>query len=156
MPWWLEHAAMAAAFTAFAAVLAWRGHWSWLGAAALSQAPFWGGFLAFLATGEVAPAQANAIFNLIVAAAFAQFAEWLQVNGRKGIVQIWLCVLFLLMATIDGIYLVISFWWYVIVQEALHYIALLVIGGRAYVWRIDRRNNQRSNISDTETGGDLA
>lgn len=154
--WWAEHAAMGLVFAGLSAYLAYKGRWIWLCAAALSQLPFWAGLVAFLVEGEAAPVVINAIFNVMVAGCFATIAERLQADGRGGIVHIWLCVLFLLMCSLDLIQIIAPFKFYIEAQEALHYGALLVIGGRAYVKRIDGSSNHRLHSSDTGESEDLA
>lgn len=147
---------MGAVFAALSGYLAYRRNWLWLWAAALSQVPFWAGLAAFLVQGESAPVVINAIFNVMVAGCFATIAERLQAKGKGGIVHIWLCVLFLLMSSLDVIQIVAPFELYVVAQEALHYGALLVIGGRAYVKRIDGNRDHRLHSPDTGKSEDLA
>lgn len=154
--WWTEHAIMAMVFLILCGHLAIKGDWSWLLAAALSQVPFWAGTFAFLAFGDQSPVPINAIFNVMVAGCFATIAERLQAQGRGGIVHIWLCVLFLLMCSFDVIQIIAPFDLYVITQEMLHYGALLVIGGRAYVKRTNRNSDHRVHSSAVSKNKDLA
>ncbi len=154
--WWAEHAVMGAVFLCLGGYLSIRRNWIWLTAAALSQVPFWAGMGAFLIEGDSAPVVINAIFNVMVAGCFATIAERLQGKGKGGIVHIWLCVLFLLMCSLDVIQIIAPFDLYVIAQEALHYVALMVIGGRAYVKRIDGNHRNRLHSPDNGKSEDLA
>lgn len=154
--WGVEHTIMAMAFAGLSAYLIWRRNWIWLAAAAISQVPFWAGLGAYLIEGDRSPVVANAVFNVMVAGCFATIAERLQERGRGGIVHIWLCVLFLLMCSLDVIQIVAPFSLYVIAQEALHYVALLVIGGRAYVRRIDGNRDGLLHSPDIDKSKDLA
>lgn len=154
--WWIEHAIMGVVFLGLGGYLAIRRNWIWLTAAALSQIPFWAGLGAFLIEGQSAPVVINAIFNVMIAGCFAHIAERLQAQRKGGIVHIWLCVLFLLMCSLDVIQIVAPFDLYVIAQEALHYVALLVIGGRAYVKRIDGNHRDRVHSSHLGKSEDLA
>lgn len=154
--WGPEHTVMLVIFTALGAYLASRRNWVWLTAAALSQVPFWAGLGAYLIDGDNAPAVTNSIFNVMVAGVFATIAERLQARGKGGIVHIWLCVLFLLVCSLDVIQIIEPFDLYVIAQEALHYVALVVIWGRAYVRRIDGNHRDRLHTSDTDKSEDLA
>jgi hypothetical protein len=90
--------------------------------------------------------------NICVAGAFATFAEWLQSKGRGGIVPIWLCVMFLIMASLDVVFLLTPFPSYFVTQEFLHYVALITIGARTYVRRsyYDRDLVHPSNTSKSE------
>lgn len=147
---------MASAFGVFALWFLLRGNYSWLGAAILSQVPFWVGMLAFLASTDAQPVHVNAITNLMAAGAFAHWAERLQNNNRGGIVHIWLCILFLVMCSMDALQMIAPFSLYVLSQEIAHYLALFIIGGRAYVKRFDGLRRNSMHTHHTAEDRDLA
>ena len=153
--WGVEHAAMLAAFSLLAAWLAYNRRWEWLAVAAVSQVPFWGGYVADYVANDPSPAGLNIILNICAAGAFATFAEWLQSRGRGGIVPIWLCVIFLIMASLDVVFLLKQFPSYFVTQELLHYVALITIGARIYVRR-SYYNRDLVHSSNTNKSEDLA
>ena len=138
MTWGVEHTAMAGVFAVFWLWLAYKGNWSWLGAAALSQAPFWGGYAAFMLTGNPEPTEVNLFLNLAVAGIFIEWGHRLQIDGNGGIVHVWLAKIFLASCVIDLLQVVYPTPYYVLSQELMHYLALATIGGRAYVRGRDR------------------
>lgn len=153
--WWAEHAIMATVFGGFALWFLWKRNYSWLGAAALSQVPFWGGMLAFMATNDTDPVGVNLALNLMVAGIFIHWADRLQVARRGGVVHVWLCVIFVAAGTIDIAQVVYSFPNYVLLQEVIHYLALIAIGGRAYVRGFDGNRRHSRNTLDPKAGGGL-
>jgi hypothetical protein len=153
--WGVEHVAMLAAFSLLVAWLAYNRRWEWLAVAVISQAPFWGGYMADAVASDPSPASINIILNICAAGAFATFAEWLQSKGRGGIVPIWLCVIFLIMASLDVVFLLKQFPSYFVTQELLHYVALLTIGGRTFVTR-SHFNRDLVHSSNTSKSEDLA
>jgi hypothetical protein len=154
--WGAEHVAMLAAFSLLAAWLAYNRRWEWLAVAAISQVPFWGGYMADAVASDPSPASINIILNICAAGAFATFAEWLQSKGRGGIVPIWLCVIFLIMASLDVVFLLKQFPSYFVAQEILHYLALITVGARTYVVRRSYFNRDLVHSSNTSKSEDLA
>lgn len=154
--WGIEHTAMIIAFAGLAAGLAFNRQWSWLFIASLSQIPFWGGYVADAIYSNPSPSTVNIILNVMVAGAFATIAEKLQALRRGGIVCIWLCILFLIMASVDVVHLIAPFDSYFSMQEFLHYLALLVIGGRVYVKRTYSTNGDLVHSPNIGKGKDLA
>jgi hypothetical protein len=153
--WGVEHVAMLAAFSLLVAWLAYNRRWEWLAVAVISQAPFWGGYMADAVASDPSPASINIILNICAAGAFATFAEWLQSKGRGGIVPIWLCVIFLIMASLDVVFLLKQFPSYFVTQELLHYVALITIGARTYVRR-SYYTRDLVHSSNTSKSEDLA
>lgn len=151
--WWAEHAIMGAVFLCFAAYLAKGRNFLWLGAAALSQVPFWAGLLAFLYSANSNPVEINLAINLAVAGLFTEWGHKLQVQSRGGVVHIWIGVVFVAAASIDVIQLLYEFPLYVLAQEVIHYLALVVIGGRAYVRGLDGSHRSNSHRPDSAQGG---
>ena len=154
--WWAEHAIMASAATLLCGLLLVKQRIGDVADVALSQFPFWAAMLAFIALGQSAPAEINAASNLIAAGLFASMAENRQAKGRHGICQIYLCVLFLSMASLDALYVLTPFSVYVILQEIGHYLALILIWGRVYVERLHGGANNSLRQADNDTSGDLA
>ena len=74
---------------------------SWFIAAAVSQVPFWGGSIAYFATGNATPVEVNITLNLIVAGILIDHADRLQKSGRGGIIHVWLCLIFVLSGALD-------------------------------------------------------
>lgn len=145
---------MAVSFACFALWFLWKRNYSWLGAVVISQVPFWFGLTAFMVTGEREPASLNLAANLMVAGAFIHLGEMLRASGRGGVVHVWLCLLFLVAATIDILQVVYPIPIYVLSQEIMHYLALMIIGGRAYVRVLDgNRRNSRSTFNSGKGGG---
>lgn len=153
--WWAEHAVMATVFGGFALWFLWNRNYSWLGAAALSQVPFWGGMLAFMATSDTNPVGVNLALNLMVAGIFIEWGHKLQIAGRGGVVHVWLCSVFLIACTLDILQVVYSFPNYVLLQEVIHYLALITIGGRAYVRGFDGNRRHSRDTFDPKAGGGL-
>ena len=83
-------------------------------------------------------------------------AESRQAKGRHGICQIYLCVLFLSMASLDALYVLTPFGVYVILQEIGHYLALILIWGRAYVERMHGGVDNSLRQAGNDTSGDMA
>ena len=92
----------------------------------------------------------------MAAGMFASMAENRQAKGRHGISQIYLCVLFLLMASLDAMYVLTPFSVYVILQEIGHYLALILIWGRAYVERLHGGVDNSLRQAGNDTSGDMA
>ncbi|MDC0657038.1 hypothetical protein N6L27_03410 [Leisingera sp. SS27] len=132
-----------------------RRNWSWFGAALLSQAPFWGGTLAFLVTGNLTPVNVNLALNLAVAAIFIDWAQRLQKRNSGGIVHVWICLIFLGASTMDVMQVLAPASWYMTAQEAAHYLALIAIGGRAYVRGIDGAHRNLRDSRNSSQGGKL-
>lgn len=153
--WGVEHTAMLAAFAAFLWWLLHHENYSWSVAALLSQIPFWGGFLAYIVTGDKDPASVNIILNIFAAGLFIEMAGRLQERGKGGIVHAWLCLVFILACTLDVIHLILPVPFYTLAQEVLHYVALVVIGGRAYVQRYDGYRRHRRDTRGSNKGGTL-
>jgi hypothetical protein len=80
----------------------------------------------------------------------------LQSKGRGGIVPIWLCVIFLIMASLDVVFLLKQFPSYFVAQEILHYLALITVGARTYVVRRSYFNRDLVHSSNTSKSEDLA
>ena len=146
---------MAIAFGGFALWFAWRRNWSWLGAAALSQVPFWAGLAAYMASGDKNPVGINLALNLFAAGVFIEWGHKLQLAGRGGVVHVWLSGVFLIACTIDILQVVSPIHIYVLLQEGIHYLALIIIGGRAYVRGLDGNRRHSRNTLDTKAGGGL-
>lgn len=144
---------MGVVFLCFAAYLAKGRNFLWLGAAALSQVPFWAGLLAFLYNANTAPVELNLAINLAVAGLFIEWGHKLQDQSRGGIVHIWLGVVFVAAASIDVIQLLYEFPLYILAQEVIHYLALIAIGGRAYVRGLDGSHRSNSHRPDSSPGG---
>ncbi len=153
--WGFEHTAMMTVAAAFSWWLFHSRNYSWAMAVFLSQIPFWGGLAAYMLTGTSDPASVNAILNIFAAGIFIELATRLQQSGKGGIVHVWLCLVFTLACTLDVMHLIVPLPFYFIAQEALHYVALLVIGGRAYVQRYDGYRRYRRNIRGSDEGGSL-
>ncbi len=153
--WGAEHTIMALVATCFAAWFLWGRNFLWLGAATLSQLPFWFGLAAFVFLGRQTPVEINMASNLIVAAIFIDWGHSLQRKNKGGIVQIWLCRIFVAAASFDVLQLLYPVPFYILTQELIHYCALAVIGGRAYVRRIDGRNGYYSDSRSSKKGGRL-
>lgn len=145
---------MAIVFGGFALWFAWGRNWSWVGAAALSQVPFWGGMLAFMVSGDTDPVGINLALNLFTAGVFIEWGHKLQIDGRGGVVHVWLSGIFLIACTVDILQVVYPTSIYVLLQEGIHYLALITIGGRAYVRGLDgNRRNNRDSLSSKAGGG---
>ena len=145
---------MAVAFGGFALFFAWGRNWSWLGAAALSQVPFWSGLVAYVAAGDKDPAGLNLALNMMAAGIFIHWGDKLQYAGRGGVVHVWLCIIFMAACTLDILQVVYPVSFYVLLQEGVHYLALITIGGRAYVrGRDGNRRNNRGAFDSKEGGG---
>lgn len=153
--WWAEHVLMGLTFCGFAAWFLWGRNFLWLGAATLSQLPFWLGLAAFVFLGQRAPVEINMASNLIIAAIFIDWGHSLQRKNKGGIVQIWLCRIFVAAASFDVLQLLYPVPFYILAQELIHYCALAVIGGRAYVRRIDGRHRHHGNSRSSKKGGRL-
>ena len=153
--WGLEHTVMALAAGGFCLWFAAKRNWSWLGAALLSQVPFWAASATYFVTGDNTPVNINMAFNLGVAAAFSEWAHRLQKSQRGGIVHVWVCLIFLGACSIDVIQAIAPFSWYMAAQEAAHYLALLAIGGRAYVRGIDGAHRHMRDLRRSNKGGKL-
>jgi len=153
--WGLEHAAMAIAAFVSIAWFAIGRNWNWLRAAILSQVPFWLGALAYFLSGDAHPTEVNLCANLMLAAIFYEQAKRLQRICRGGIIQIWLCLIFLVASSFDVVNLLLPFGLYMWVQEIAHYSALMVIGGRAYVRVIDGNHRNRRDYNDPKRRGKL-
>lgn len=153
--WGVEHSIMAVVAGCFALWFTITKNWLWLGAVALSQVPFWVGFLAYSLTGDNAPININLAFNLIVASSFFRWADRLQKNGLGGIVQVRICLIFLLGAAIDVTAIIYPSDYYIGMQEGVHYLALITIGGRAYVVRHDGLWRYSRNRANPKEGGGL-
>lgn len=151
--WGIEHTAMATTAGCFALWLTVKVNWSWLGAALLSQVPFWLGSAYYWHTGDKTPLNVNLALNLLVASAFVGWGTRLQSNGRGGIVHIWVCLIFLLACSIDVLQVVYPVPFYMLAQEAVHYMALIAIGGRAYVRGLDGRQRHHRNLSGSGKSG---
>ena len=152
--WGVEHTLMASAFGCLALWVAWKRNWVWLGAAAMSQVPFWAGLAAYMAIGDKDPVGINMALNLFVAGAFIEWSHKLQLAGRGGIVHVWLCAIFLFGCTIDILQVVFPTHIYVLLQEVIHYLALITIGGRAYVRGFDgNRRHSRDTLGTKADGG---
>lgn len=130
-----------------------RKNWVWLLAAIATQVPYWGGWVAFLVTGDPAPVGVNMCLNLVAAAAFVEWGHRLAIQGRGGVIHIWLAVVFTGAASIDVIQSVHEMPLYVLTQEVIHYIALIIIGGRAYVRGLDGSHRNRGNGGDLSSRG---
>lgn len=154
--WWAEHAIMARAAALLCVLLLVKQRVGDVADLAVSQFPFWTAMFAFIAFGQSAPVEINAASNLIAAGTFASMAENRQAQRRHGIAQIYLCVLFLSMASLDGLYVLTPFSVYVILQEIGHYLALILIWGRAYVERMHGGDNNSLRQADNDTSGDVA
>ena len=153
--WGVEHTIMAIAFGGFALWFAWRRNWSWLLAAILSQIPFWAGSVPYIANGVSYVVGLNMCLNLVAAAMFVEWGHKLQLQGRGGVVHIWLSAIFVAAAAVDVLQVVYPMPFYVITQELLHYLALIAIGGRAYVRGLDGAHRYNRNRSNTQAGGRL-
>jgi len=151
--WWFEHAIMGAVFAAFAAFLLHRRNYLWLGAAGLSQVPFWCGLGAYLATGDRTPVEMNLALNLIAAGMFVEWGHRLRDKKSGGVVHIWLGLLFIFAASLDILQVVSRYPGYVLSQELVHYTAFLLIGGRAYVRKLDGSHGRDSHSFRSQTGG---
>lgn len=125
----MDHAVMTALFAGLTLWLLFRKDWFGAGIAVMSQCAFWAG--AF--SSEIF--STNIILNVLAASVFVTLAERLQDRGKTGILPMSLCVVFLVMASIDVMHLLTQFNGYFIAQEAMHCVALLLIGGRGYVER---------------------
>ena len=126
---------MLIAFGILAAWLAYNRKWFWLAVAFMTQLPFWAGAHMLFTSGNASPANLNIILNVTLSGILISFAEKLQEQGRGAMALTWLCILFLGLTSVDVWHLVSPFNSYFLVQEAGHYLALLIIGGRAYVNR---------------------
>ena len=146
---------MASAFGCFALFFAWKRNWLWLGAAALSQVPFGVGSSPYLVSGVNYVVGINMCLNLVAAGLFVEWGHKLQLQGRGGVVHVWLSGLFLVVASVDVLQLLYQIPLYVITQELLHYMALITIGGRAYVRGLDGSHRNNSNRSDSKESGRL-
>ncbi len=153
--WGVEHTAMAIVAGGLCLWFAARRNWSWLGAALLSQVPFWCGTSVYWISGNDAPANVNMALNLIVAGAFSSWAHRLQESGLGGIVHIWVCLVFLGACSLDVVQSIAPFSWYIVGQEAAHYLALIVIGGRAYVRGLDGVHRDLRDSRNSPQGGRL-
>lgn len=153
--WWAEQAIMASVFACFALWFALGRNWSWLLAATLSQIPFWAGVVPYLVSGEDFSIGVNMCVNLMAAGLFVEWGHKLQLQGRGGVVHIWLSGLFLAAASVDVLQLVYPMGLYVLTQELIHYLALVAIGGRAYVRGLDGAHRNSRDRSDPKAGGRL-
>lgn len=153
--WGVEHTAMAIVAGCFAIFFMWTGNRSWLGAALLSQVPFWGGSAVYWITGDTTPVEINLALNLTVAATFIEWGHRLQSQNRGGVVHVWLSIIFLFAVSLDVIQLLHESYFYMQSQELLHYLALVTIGGRAYVVRIDGSRRYLRNRADSKKSGRL-
>ena len=133
--WGVEHMSMLVAFGFLAAWLAYNRKWFWVAIALITQLPFWVGAHMSIAIGDASPSNLNIILNVTLSGILISFAEKLQEQGRGAMALTWLCILFLGLTSVDVWHLVSPFNSYFLVQEAGHYLALLIIGGRAYVNR---------------------
>jgi hydrogenase/urease accessory protein HupE len=133
--WGVEHTSMLIAFGILAAWLAYNRKWFWLSVAFMTQLPFWAGAHMLFTSGDASPSNLNIILNVTLSGILISFAEKLQEQGRGAMALTWLCILFLGLTSVDVWHLVAPFESYFLVQEAGHYLALLIIGGRAYVNR---------------------
>lgn len=153
--WGVEHTAMAISASCFVLWFIAKANWSWLGAALLSQFPFWGGFAYSWMNADDAPVNINLSLNLMVAGAFVWWAEWLQKQDRGGIVHIWVCLVFTMACSVDVLQVMSPVSFYQIAQGAVHYMALFVIGGRAYVRGIDGNHRHNRNLRGSGKSGGL-
>lgn len=153
--WGIEHTAMAISAACFALWFTWKANWSWLGAAMLSQVPFWMAVAAYFISGEKTPTDMNMCLNLIAASLFVIWGKQLQRAGRGGVVHIWLCIIFLVGASIDVAHLLHEFDGYILAQEVTHYLALLTIGGRAHVIGLDGNRRCGGHRGDAGKSGGL-
>lgn len=153
--WGVEHSIMAFVAGCLALFLLGARNWLWLGAVLLSQVPFWVGLIAYSITGDKNPVNINLAFNLMVASSFMSWADRLQRKHAGGIVQVRVCLTFLLAGGIDITMMVHPVEYYTYMQEFVHYLALILIGGRAYVVRYDGLGRSVRNRPDSKAGGDL-
>lgn len=151
--WWIEHAIMGAAFAAFSTFLLCRRNYLWAGAATLSQAPFWAGLAAYLVSGDPSPVEMNLAVNLIAAGLFVEWGHRLRDKKSGGVVHIWLGLLFIFAASLDILQVVSRYPGYVLGQELVHYTAFILIGGRAYVRKLDGSHRRGRDSFRFETGG---
>ena len=112
--------------------LAFKKQWLPLAAVAISQAPFWIGSILSFQSG-ITPVGTNMVTDLSVSALFIFLAYryefmWL----------IWLSIVYVCAGILDVYSLVFGLSFYLEAHEVLHYAALIIIGGRKYVARIDR------------------
>lgn len=153
--WGVEHTLMAIAFGGFALWFALGRNWSWLMAAIISQIPFWAGSVPYIANGVHYVVGVNMCLNLVAAGLFVEWGHKLQLQGRGGVVHIWLSGLFLAAASVDVLQLVYPMGLYVLTQELIHYLALVAIGGRAYVRGLDGAHRNNRDRTTPKAGGRL-
>ena len=146
---------MAIAASCFALWLLVRRNFSWLMAAIISQVPFWVGLAAYIATGDKSPAEINIAMNLVAASVFSEWGHSLQAQRRGGVVHMWLCAVFVAAGLFDLAQLVYPTDSYTFAQELIHYAALAVIGGRAYVVGFDGYHRSRRDSSDHSANGGM-
>lgn len=157
--WGTEHEIMI--FVAFA-LSAWflaRRNIPMFGAVALSQIPFWIGSVVSFYFVTQGPYGINLAINMMVG---GLFVGWAWQRGSDGLMQIWLGILFFFACTLDVVQAVKAFSpmydptssrLYMIEQEIIHYSAFLIIGGRMYVERFDRRFGRGRDRSRVKKGG---
>lgn len=151
--WGLEHTAMATAFAGLAAWLIIGRNWSWLWAALLSQVTFWVACTPYLMGGPKYLIGLNLCLDVVAAGVFVDWGRKLGRQHCGGVVHIWLAVLFVIAASVDVIQLLYLLPFYVITQEGIHYTALLIIGGRAYVRGLDGTRRHSRYRGDIKSGG---
>ena len=155
--WGLEHISMLVSFVLLSVWLACNRRWLCLIVALLTQLPFWAGSYISIDVGNASPANLNIILNVTLAGIVVSLAEKLQKQGQESTSLIWICVLFLILTSTDVWQLIAPFNVYFIVQEVVHYLALIVVGGRAYVNGRYRINSWGSMyIRNSVKSGDLA
>ena len=154
--WGFEHTLMSAVSGGLVAALLVRRHLRWALLVTLTQVPFWAGFLAYVESGNPSPASMNAITNIIMAGVFVHIGSVMQERGRSNATPIAICVVFLVLSTVDAIQIMTPIGVYVIVQEVGHYAALALIWKRTHVDRIYSRFNRGVHSPDNGEGRDLA
>jgi len=129
--WGMEYSLMLfiAGLTVF--FLALRSNWVSVGAALLSQVPFWIGFLFYIFSGEKSPVLINISSGLLVSSLFVTMAN--RSDSGRDIMFIALAIVCLVAVSLDVIMLLVPFQSYMLANETLHYLQLIIIGGGMYV-----------------------
>lgn len=131
--WGIEHSLMLFIAGLMVLFLALKSNWVSVGAILLSQIPFWIGFLFYLFSGEKSPVLINISSGLLISSLFVTMATRSKSDSGRDIMFIALALVCLIAVSLDVIMLLMPFPLYMLANEALHYLQLIIIGGGMYV-----------------------
>lgn len=131
--WGIEHSLMLFIAGLMVLFFALKANWVSVGAILLSQIPFWIGFLFYLFSGDKSPVLINIASGLVISSLFVTMATRSESDSGRDIMFITLALVCLIAVSLDVIMLLMPFPLYVLVNEAIHYLQLIIIGGGMYV-----------------------